>query len=726
MSSSRIDSLLAEMTLAEKIGQLCQVQPHGRDQEDLVRAGGAGSLINVVGDDAYHYQWLAVEHSRLRIPLLLGRDVIHGFSTVFPIPLGQAASFDPPGVREAAATAARQAAGAGVNWTFSPMLDVVRDPRWGRVAESFGEDPLLASRLGVAMVEGYQGEGVAACAKHFVGYGAAQGGRDYSETAIPPRQLHEVYLPPFEAAVAAGALTVMTGFNDLDGLPMSGHGPLVQGLLKDRWGFEGLVVSDWNSITEMAVHGTAGDESECARQALAAGVDMEMASSSYRHHLEALLERGAVSPQRLDDAVRRVLRVKERLGLFETPYGRSRPAETPATAAFQARQLARRSCVLLENHALLPLGENVGRVAVVGPLADAGHDQLGCWVFDADHGATHSVLAGIRERLGDRRVSFERGLDRCRSDDEHGFQAALDAARSADVVVLCIGEDAGLSGEAHCRAFIELPGAQQRLLDQLAATGVPVVAVVFTGRPLALGAVADKARALLLAWHPGSLGGPAIADLLFGESPSGRLPMTLPRSVGQIPLYYNHKNTGRPPDPDSPRVPSGTPLDPSGFFAAYLDEDHRPQYPFGYGLGYTRFEYADLELTPNVLAPGGTLAASFTLRNVGGRAGTEVVQLYVQDLVASVTRPVRELKDFRRVSLEAGESRRIEFELRGEQLAFRGLEGERIVEPGRFRLWLAAHSQTGLSAEFEYAERIADPVGQRDEAPTEEVPAELP
>lgn len=709
MSSDRIESLLAQMTLAEKIGQLCQVQPHGRDQEDLVRAGGAGSLINVVGDDAYHYQWLAVEHSRLRIPLLLGRDVIHGFSTVFPIPLGQAASFDPPSVREAAATAARQAAGAGVNWTFSPMLDIVRDPRWGRVAESLGEDPLLASRLGVAMVEGYQSEGVAACAKHFVGYGAAQGGRDYSETAIPPRQLHDVYLPPFEAAVGAGALTVMTGFNDLDGVPMSGHRLLVQGLLKDRWGFEGLVVSDWNSVTEMAVHGMAATEAECARKAIEAGVDMEMASSSYRNHGESLLERGALTLQRLDDAVRRILLVKERLGLFETPYGRARLAVSQATAAFQARQLARRSCVLLENHALLPLGENVGRVAVIGPLADAGYDQLGCWVFDADHSSTHSVLAGIRERLGDQRVTFERGLDSCRSHDEQGFRAALDAARSADVVVLCIGEDAGLSGEAHCRAFIELPGAQQRLLDQLAETGVPVVVVLFSGRPLALGAVVDKARALLLAWHPGSMGGPAIADLLFGESPSGRLPVTLPRSVGQIPLYYNHKNTGRPPDPNSPRVPSGTPLDPSGFFSAYLDEDHRPLYPFGFGLSYTRFEYADLELSAVVLAPGGCLGVRFVLHNVGGRAGTEVVQLYVQDVSASVTRPVRELKDFLRIPLEAGESRRVEFELRPEQLSFRGLEGEVIVEPGLFRLWVAANAQTGLCAEFELVDRVEDP-----------------
>ncbi len=703
MSTRRIDTLLAEMTLAEKIGQLCQVQPEGRDQDDRVRAGGVGSLINVVGDDARHYQRLAVEESRLGIPLLLGRDVIHGFATIFPIPLGQAASFDPAGVRDAAATAAREAAAAGVNWTFSPMLDVVRDPRWGRVAESFGEDTLLASRMGAAMVQGYQGEGLAACAKHFVGYGAAQGGRDYAETAIPPRQLRDVYLPPFEAAVRAGALTLMTGFNDLDGIPATANEALVRGVLKGEWLFDGLVVSDWTSITELVIHGCAADDADAARQALLAGVDMEMASRSYRDHLEQAIASGAVPIAYVDDAVRRVLGVKERLGLFDHPFGPLRGPVSAAAAALQARQMAQRSCVLLKNEDLLPLNEGIGRVAVIGPLADAGADQLGCWVFDADHARTHSVLAGLRERLGAHRVRFEPGLDSCRSHDEQGFAAALDAARAADVVVLCIGEDAGLSGEAHCRAYIDLPGAQQRLLDQLAATGTPVVAVVLSGRPLALAGVIDPARAVLMAWHPGSMGGPAIADLLFGEPPSGRLPMTLPRSVGQIPLYYNHKNTGRPPDPDSPRAPSGTPLDPRGFFSTYLDEDHRPLFPFGFGMSYTPFDYADLALSSPRLEPKGTLHVRMALRNVGARAGTEVVQLYVQDLCGSVTRPVKELKDFQRVTLQPGESRLVELVLAAEQLRFTGRDGLSILEPGRFRLWVGPHAQAGLSAEFELA-----------------------
>lgn len=701
MSVRIVDDLLAQMTLAEKLGQLCQVQPDGSDLEERIRAGGVGSLINVVGNDAYRYQSVAVEQSRLKIPLLIGRDVIHGFHTVFPIPLGQAASFDPQAVRAAAELAAGEAGAAGVNWTFSPMVDVSRDPRWGRIAEGFGEDTLLSAQLGCAMVEGYQSRGVAACAKHFVGYGAAEGGRDYTQVAIAPRQLRDVYLPPFEAAVKAGVLTVMSGFHELDGIPATGHAELLRGVLKDEWRFDGLVVSDWNSVMEMAVHGYAASASDCARKAIDAGVDMEMASSSYADHLPALIERGEVSMARIDEAVRRVLAVKHRLGLFDAPYGPQRQPEPRGRTDYLARQLARRSCVLLKNDAVLPLGENLKRVAVVGPLADAAADQLGCWVFDADHARTRTVLAGIRERLGDPRVAYARGLEHCRSDSDHEFADAIAAARSADAVVLCIGEDAGLSGEAHSRAFIGLPGAQQRLLDALAATGVPVVAVVMTGRPLTLATVAERAGAVLLAWHPGSMGGPAIADLLFGESPSGRLPVSLPRSVGQLPLYYNHKNTGRPPPADAPGIPSGTPLDPSGFFAGYMDEDHRPLFPFGYGLSYTRFEYSDLRLSASAVALEGNLQATVTIRNAGSRSGTELVQLYVRDLVGSVTRPVKELKQYRHVVLEAGESCDVVFRLHTDELAFHGADGRRGVEPGEFRLWIAPSAEGGLEAAFE-------------------------
>lgn len=701
MTEQDIEDLIAQMTLAEKIGQLCQVQPQGRDQEQRVRDGMVGSLINVVGDDAYFYQSQAVDHSRLKIPLLMGRDVIHGFSTIFPIPLGQAASFDPDSVRIAAAISAREAGIAGVNWTFSPMLDIGRDPRWGRVAEGFGEDPCLTGLLGCAMIEGYQGENIAACAKHFVGYGAAEGGRDYSETAIPRRQLEDVYLRPFRQAVEAGVMTVMSAFNDLDGVPCTGNAGLIGDLLKRQWGFGGLVVSDWNSVIEMIPHGFAADERAAARLSLSAGVDMEMASASFLDHLEGLIEAGEIDVATVDEAVRRILEVKRRLGLFAEPYGPYREAVPSGEALLHARTLARKSCVLLKNDAALPLGEGIRRVAVIGPMADAAGDQLGCWVFDADHNRTRTVLAGLRERLGDTRVTFETGLSDCRSLEEAGFEAAVAAAREADVAVVCLGEDAGLSGEAHCRAHLGLPGAQQRLLEAVAATGTPVVAVVMAGRPLALGPVVETAGAVLLAWHPGSMGGVAIADILFGEEPGGRLPMSLPRSVGQVPVYYNHKNTGRPPDPDAPSIPSGTPLDPSGFVAAYLDEDHRPLFPFGHGLGYTEFAYSDIALSADTMRPDGKLQASVLLANVGGKTGEEVVQMYVRDLVGSVTRPVRELKAFRRISLAPGESRRVSFTLEAKDLGFCDIHFRHSVEPGEFRLWIGPNAVEGQSAVFE-------------------------
>lgn len=690
-----ITELLGEMTLREKIGQLCQVQPNGRDQEHRVRDGMVGSLINVTGDDAYFYQSQAVEHSRLKIPLLLGRDVIHGFNTIFPIPLGQAASFDPRAVRTAAAIAAREANGAGVNWTFSPMLDVSRDPRWGRVAEGFGEDPYLVSLFGRAMIEGYQSEKIAACAKHFVGYGASEGGRDYSEASIPPRQLQDVYLRPFREAVDAGVLSVMSAFTDLDGVPCTGNAALVRDLLKSRLGFGGLVVSDWNSVTEMITHGFATDEANAAFLALAAGIDMEMASSSFIDHLENMIAADEVSLDWIDSAVRRILKVKQDLGLFDEPFGPERSAIPSSDALFNARSLAHKSCVLLKNDATLPLGEGIRRVAVIGPLADAAADQLGCWVFDADHDRTRTVLSGLRERLGDVRVDHVAGLPHSRSHDEAGFPGAIEAACRADAVILCLGEDADLSGEAHCRAHIGLPGAQLRLLEALAGTGKPIVTVVMAGRPLVLGPVIERSGAVLLAWHPGSMGGVAITDILFGEEPGGRLPMSLPRSVGQVPVYYNHKNTGRPPDQNTIVVPPGTPLDPTGFVASYIDEDHRPLFPFGYGLSYTDFAYSDLLLSTDRMPAGGRLAASVLLTNTGNKTGHEVVQLYVRDLVGSVTRPVRELKGFQRISLAPGESRRVEFEVNASDLAFCDVHFRQAVEPGEFRLWIGPNSAAG-------------------------------
>lgn len=707
---ARIVDLLAQMTLAEKVGQMWQISGSSKEHEELIRRGAVGSFLNVPGDQARAYQRIAVEESRLGIPLIFGRDVIHGFRTILPIPLGQAASFDPEVVREGARIAAREAAASGIHWTFAPMVDIARDPRWGRIAEGCGEDPYLAACLGAAMVRGFQGEDLrdperlAACAKHYVGYGAAEGGRDYNTTWIPEGLLRDVYLVPFQACVRAGVATLMSAFNDLNGVPASGNAFTLRKVLKGEWGFDGLVVSDWNSIIEMIPHGFAADEREAALRGVAAGVDMEMVSASYTNHLQALVAEGRLPVELIDEAVRRILRVKLRLGLFDDPYRQGAPqgAILCDEHLAVARRAARESCVLLKNDGLLPLDGRIGRLAVVGPLADSGQDQLGCWVPDGRGEESRTPLAALRDLLGEGRVAYAPGLPGCRSTDQSLIAGAVAAAHRADAVVAFLGEDAGLSGEAHCRAFLDLPGAQQALLDALAETGKPLVAVIMAGRPLTLEPVMARVAALLLAWHPGTMGGPAIADLLFGaEAPSGRLPVTLPRTVGQVPLYYNHKNTGRPPREDGPSIPTGTPLAPQGFNSSYLDVDHRPLFPFGYGLSYTTFAYADLRLSTQQLKMGESLTAAATVTNTGKVKAVEVVQLYVRDLIGSLTRPVRELKGFRRVELQPGESRRVSFDLHTDDLAFHNADMQRVTEPGKFHLWIGPDAQSGLWAEFE-------------------------
>nr|HPL29974.1 beta-glucosidase BglX [Anaerolineae bacterium] len=673
--------------------------------------GMVGSFLNVLGDEAQRYQRIAVEESRLGIPLLFGRDVIHGFRTIFPIPLGQAASFDPGLVREAARIAAREAAAAGVHWTFAPMVDIARDPRWGRIAEGCGEDPYLAACLGAAMVQGFQGsdlrdpERIAACAKHYVGYGAAEGGRDYNTTYIPEGLLRDVYLPPFEACVRAGAATLMSAFNNLNGVPATGNAFTLRKVLKGEWAFDGLVVSDWNSVIEMIAHGCAADEREAALCAVAAGVDMEMTSAAFAGHLESLLAEGRLPLELIDEAVRRILRIKLRLGLFDDPYRRNTAVPLAPEHLEAARQAARESCVLLKNDGLLPLASTVGRVAVVGPLANDGGEQLGCWAFDGRAEDSVTPLAALSAALGEERVRYAPGLDDCRSCGERLIPAAVAAAREADVVLAFLGEDAGLSGEAHSRAFLDLPGTQQQLLDALAATGRPVAVVVMAGRPLTLEPVAEKANAVLLAWHPGTMGGPAIADLLLGvASPSGRLPATMPRTVGQVPLYYNRMNTGRPPRGDAPCVTTGTPLDPVRHYATYLDVDHRPLFPFGYGLTYSTFTYSDLELSTRELKLGEALTVAATVTNTGRARATEVAQLYVRDLVASLARPVRELKGFQRVELAPGEAARVRFALHTDDLSFHNAEMRRVTEPGRFQLWVGPDARGGLQGQFEVVE----------------------
>jgi beta-glucosidase len=720
---ARIDTLLAQMTLEEKVGQMSQRQStYAQDPEALlaaVRQGHVGSLLNEVEPEAVNALQRAAAESRLGIPLIIGRDVIHGFRTVFPIPLGQAATWNPVLVEEGARIAALEAASQGVDWTFAPMIDISRDARWGRVAESLGEEPHLASVLGTAMVRGFQGDdlsapgSIAATAKHFAAYGAAEAGRDYNTVILHEPLLRNVYLAPFEAAEEAGVATFMTAFNEINGVPATGNALLLRDILRGEWGFGGFVVSDWASIAEMIPHGFAADARDAARLALNAGVDMEMSTATYADHVADLVAAGEVSMDEVDEAVRRILRVKLLLGLFEDPY--VDPAAFPPLLAEAhleaAREAARQSVVLLKNEppegagrSVLPLSAGV-TVAVVGPLADAPHDQMGTWVYDGKKQDTVTPLAALREELGAERVRYAPGLAISRTERTEGFDEAVAAARGADVALVFVGEESILSGEAHSRADISLPGAQDALVGAVAETGTPVVLVVMAGRPLTIGEAVAQSDAVLYAWHPGTMGGPALADLLFGrEAPSGKLPVTFPKMVGQEPIYLAEKNTGRPA-PDDPVTIDEIPVEAFqhslGNASYHLDAGSLPLFPFGYGLSYTTFVYDDLRLSQDTIRPDGRLDVSVGVTNTGGMAADEVVQLYTRDLVGSLTRPVKELKGFERVRLAPGETRRVTFTLRGEDLAFYNGALERVAEPGSFHLWVGGDSQSGLQAQFE-------------------------
>ncbi len=707
----RVQSLLSRMTLREKIGQLIQHNIHQQPSEvqrDLVKQGMIGSFLNAIGAQRNELQRIAVEQTRLGIPLIFGRDVIHGFRTIFPIPIAQASSFNPELVRQTARAAGGEAASQGVDWTFAPMVDITRDPRWGRIAECCGEDPYLAGKLGAAMVRGFQGDdltaqdSVAACAKHFVGYGATEAGKDYNTTYIPEQLLRELYLPPFKACIEAGAATLMSAFNDLNGVPASGNAHTLRRILRDEWGFSGFVVSDWASLWEMISHGYCETNRDAARAGLRAGVDMEMASNTYVEHLESLVQSGEISEQQIDECVRNVLRVKFACGLFEQPY---RELDDTKLLAHEHLELAQRaaieSTVLLKNAgARLPLKRSA-RVAVVGALADSGIDQLGCWAFDGRAADAVTPLAALRSLLGPDNVVYARGLEKPRSTSQAEFDEAVRAARSAEVCVAFVGEDMALSGEARCRAFLDLPGAQRELVDALAATGTPLVLVVMSGRPLTMGASIAKADAVLWAWHGGTMAGPAIAELLFGiATPSGKLPVSIPRTVGQIPVYYGKKNTGRPPKSNESGIPLGSPLDPKDFCSMHMDVEQSPEFPFGFGLSYASFEYRALELSSPELRATDSLCVSVEIENTGSVKAIEVAQLYLRDLVASITRPIRELKGFERVELAPGEKRRVEFTLTPDDLAFVGPELKRIVEPGKFQLWVGGSSLATLTASF--------------------------
>lgn len=712
---NKVETLLHKMTLEEKLGQMNQLSPW--DFEDLakrVRKGEVGSILNVVNpEEVNKIQKIAVEESRLGIPLIVSRDVIHGYKTIFPIPLGQAATFNPEIVKEGARVAAIEASADGIRWTFAPMIDVARDPRWGRIAESCGEDPYLNAIMGTAMIKGYQGDSlndptaIAACAKHFVAYGAAEGGRDYNSTFIPERVLRNVYLPPFKAAADAGCATFMTSFNDNDGVPSTANSFVLKDVLRKEWKYDGMVVTDWASALEMVNHGFCTDGKDAAEKSVNAGVDMEMVSETFIQNLKQSIAENKVSIETIDNAVRNILRLKFRLGLFDNPY-----VVTPQTVKYAEKHLqtaktaAEQSVILLKNeNQTLPFTDKIKTLAVIGPMADAPYEQMGTWVFDGEKEHTQTPLTAIKEMYGNKvKVIFEKGLEYSRDKNTAGIARAVNAAYQADAVVVFVGEESILSGEAHSLANLNLQGAQSQLIKELAATGKPVVTVVMAGRQLVIADEVMASDAMLYSFHPGTMGGPAIADILFGKvNPSGKTPVTFPRMSGQVPIYYAQHKTGRPANPTEmliDEIPVEAGQTSVGCRSFYLDAGNSPLFPFGYGLSYTTFEYSNLSLASDKLTAQDTLSISFTLKNTGKYDGTEVVQLYVQDKVGSVTRPVKELKRFQRVTLKAGESTQVSLSLPVSELAFWGYDMNYTVEPGDFTLWVGTNSAEGLTKDF--------------------------
>jgi Beta-glucosidase-related glycosidases len=714
---SRVEKLLAQMTLDEKIGQMSQSDGSAGTEENIkkaVREGRCGSLLNCMGvEKVNEMQRVAVKESRLGIPLIIGRDVIHGYRTIFPIPLGMAASWDPDIVRKAFRIAATEASSQGIKWTFAPMIDITWDPRWGRIAEGCGEDPYLASAFAKAMVEGFQGDSltdptsIAACAKHYCGYGFAEGGRDYNTTYITEPVLRNVVLKPFKAAKDAGALTFMSAFNDLNGVPASGNELTLKQILRNEWKFNGFVVSDWDAISEMVVQGFATDGKDAASKAINAGVDMEMASTTYSDNIKKLLEERIITMEQIDNSVKNILRVKFKLGLFDNPFTSIEAQKIildPASLD-HARKVARESAVLLKNNnKTLPLSTDIKSVAVIGPLADKQRDQLGTWCFDGKAENSVTPLTAIKELLGDKKVNYVPGLNYSRDKKTGQFNNALSAARKSDAVIFFGGEEWILTGEGQCRGEINLPGAQSELIAELAKTGKPVILVIMAGRPLAIGNEINEAGAVLYAWHGGTMAGPAIADLLFGkESPSGKLPVTFVKGSGQIPFYYYRDNSGRPATKESwtpiDSIPVENPQSSLGYKSFQLDYGFTPLLPFGYGLSYTTFAYSDLSLSALSMKTDGAIVVKAKVANTGNMDGDEIVQLYIRDRVGSITRPIKELKGFKRIHINKGESAYVEFTLKGEDLAF--FNGKiTATEPGKFDVWVSTNSDEGLHGEF--------------------------
>lgn len=706
--TQKVDSVLRLMTIDEKIGQMNQYNddwtatgPVTLDDSkaEQVRKGQVGSLLNCVGTQRTRKWQEVAMQSRLKIPLLFGQDVIHGFKTTFPIPLAEAASWDTSAIRLSARIAATEAAASGVHWTFAPMVDIARDPRWGRIMEGAGEDTYLGSAIATARVKGFQGNGlgntdaVMACAKHFAAYGAAVGGRDYNSVDMSERQLWEVYLPPFKAAVDAGTATFMNSFNDLNGIPATGNKYLQRDILKGKWGFKGFVVSDWGSIGEMINHGNVKNEYEAALSAITAGSDMDMESRNYKNNLAQLVREKKVPVTLIDDAVRRILRKKFELGLFDDPYRfcnaeREQQQLNNPVHDKAAREIAAKSIVLLKNeNQLLPLSKSAKTIAFIGPLVKAVKQNKGFWdveVPGVDSNFIVSQWEGLQNKVGAAtRLLYAKGCE-IEGNNKDGFAEAVEVAKQSDVVILSIGERRDMSGEAKSRSNINIPGVQEELLKELLATGKPVVVLINAGRPLVFNYTADHAPAILYTWWLGSEAGNAIADVLFGDyNPSAKLPVSFPRSVGQIPIYYNYFNTGRPATDDSNR----------NYNSSYNDESIFPKYEFGYGLSYTSFQYSNLQLSQKSIRLNEKIEVNLVITNTGTYEGEEVIQLYLRDKVGSIVRPVKELKDFQKVKLAAGESRAIKFVINREKLSFYNQQLQWMAEPGDFELMIGASSR---------------------------------
>jgi len=713
----KVEELLQKMTLEEKIGQLNQYSSDWNqtgpmtinpNKQTEIKNGQIGSMLNVIGTTyTRQYQELAMQ-SRLKIPLLFGLDVIHGYKTTFPIPLAEAASWDLPAIELSARVAATEAAAGGIHWTFAPMVDITRDPRWGRVMEGAGEDTYLGSKIAYARVKGFQGDGlgnlnsVMACAKHFAAYGAAVGGRDYNSVDISERMLWETYLPPFKAAVDAGAATFMNSFNDINGIPATGNAYIQRDILKGKWNFQGFVVSDWGSIGEMINHGYAKDSKDAAYLAIIAGSDMDMESNAYRYNLAQLVQENKVSITLIDDAVRRILHKKFELGLFEDPYRYADPARQQEALINPehtkiAREVAAKSVVLLKNEKqILPLSKDLKTIAFIGPMVKLKRANHGFWAIDLkeiDSSYIVSQWEGLQNKVGkNTKLLYAKGCD-IESTDKSGFAEAVKTAKKADVVIVSIGERHNMSGEAKSRSNIGLPGVQEDLLKELQKTGKPIVVLINAGRPLVFNWTADHMSTILYTWWLGSEAGNAIADVLFGDyNPSGKLPMTFPRDEGQIPIYYNHYSTGRPAKDDQDKI----------YVSSYIDLLNSPKFPFGFGLSYTTFQYSDLKLSQNQMQIDGSIDVEMKITNTGKYAGAEVVQLYIKDIVGSVVRPILELKDFQKVNLAPSETQTLHFKIDKEKLSFFNQKLDWVAEPGSFELMIGASSaDIRLRANFE-------------------------